>query len=666
MNLKNWFRSIPERVFRRYSGFGSYLYFYSVTPGHPISPPKNFVEQVEKYRRNSTEKRCIDEIAEAVASLTWRDRESNENDAHSPLLDLINKPNPFKDTNSLIGTFVRDYLISGDSYINWIKAGSIHELHRIRPDGIQVIPDDKGYIQQYRIAPLQFTRREWIMPFEEIINLKGYTALNDYYGDPPGISILTQKEIDTKMLLWNLSIIEKGGKPSGILMTDMNLTDEQFSRLKTELEEEHTGETKAGMPMITEGGMKWQQTSLSPTDLDWLAGRAMMKEEIAMAHGVPSEVIGLKEGTYENRREAFRVFYLETILPLAEKIASLINHASAIHFNTKDYQIIPDKDSIGALQEDLSKRWERLENSAWLTKNEKRLETGYKEKEGGDEFDEKSIGEGWGMGEGGPSRPRPGQQHRRQRGPSEREFANVRAVITPIETHFGNEIAVALLSQRDNIIGQIKRNWQGALDSGQHDARLLVPEWPDKLKVIARPKITNAFTAGTLALGMSFEDEHIAGLVHRQIQEVERIEETTRSHLDENIEHTLRLIHEFEIQDTDASREALLNEIDLYFDWAKDYRAGSIARTEIHRAYNQGRVFGMEFQGFAEHAWVDSEDERVRDEPYNHRIGGEIRRIGEPFSNGLRWPYDIRGATGNVIGCRCFTIPVPKTRITIP
>jgi len=92
-------------------------------------------------------------------------------------------------------------------------------------------------------------------------------------------------------------------------------------------------------------------------------------------------------------------------------------------------------------------------------------------------------------------------------------------------------------------------------------------------------------------------------------------------------------------------------------------RAVTIARTEIGTAYNVGRYNNMQEQGYAHHEWLTNIDEFTRDETdeFDHvACDGEIRIVGELFPNGLAYPQEPGGDAGNVINCRCSTIPLTQ------
>lgn len=92
-------------------------------------------------------------------------------------------------------------------------------------------------------------------------------------------------------------------------------------------------------------------------------------------------------------------------------------------------------------------------------------------------------------------------------------------------------------------------------------------------------------------------------------------------------------------------------------------RATTIARTEVGTAYNVSRYAEMKGQGFKLHQWQTAGDEVVRTPPeseFDHAIcHDQVVKVGEGrFSCGLFYPMEQSGEPGNVINCRCETIPV--------
>ena len=97
---------------------------------------------------------------------------------------------------------------------------------------------------------------------------------------------------------------------------------------------------------------------------------------------------------------------------------------------------------------------------------------------------------------------------------------------------------------------------------------------------------------------------------------------------------------------------------------SRSHRASTIARTEVNRAASGTRFEMMSREGIAEHQWVSSGDQYVRDTPPHSHVAldGVIRAVGDSFREGtlLLHPGDPAGDPQDVINCRCVTRPIVK------
>jgi len=92
-------------------------------------------------------------------------------------------------------------------------------------------------------------------------------------------------------------------------------------------------------------------------------------------------------------------------------------------------------------------------------------------------------------------------------------------------------------------------------------------------------------------------------------------------------------------------------------------RSVTIARTEVGTAYSVSRFHETKRAGYKRTEWLTALDENVRgedpDDSFNHaNCNGRVRAVGKSFPCGLTYPMEQSGAAGNVINCRCITIPV--------
>jgi HK97 family phage portal protein len=189
---------------------------------------------------------------------------------------------------------------------------------------------------------------------------------------------------------WNKALLDNAARPSGALVYSgsdgLVLADQQFERLKKELEQQYQGSANAGRPLLLEGGLDWKPMSLSPKDMDFMEAKHSAAREIALAFGVPPMLLAIPgDNTYSNYQEASRVFWRQTVLPLANRIAASLVQWLAPSFGS-GLTLAVDADKIEALSSDRTALWERVIKAPFLTVNEKRAAVGYGAIEGGDGF----------------------------------------------------------------------------------------------------------------------------------------------------------------------------------------------------------------------------------------------------------------------------------------
>ena len=178
---------------------------------------------------------------------------------------------------------------------------------------------------------------------------------------------------------WNKALLDNAARPSGALVYGARdgerLTSEQFEALKAQLAEGHAGAANAGRPLLLEGGMDWKAMSLSPADMDFIAGKHAAAREIALAFGVPPQLLGIPgDATYANYREANAAFWRGTVIPLVRKAAGALTGWLGPRFPGCVMQA--DLEAVPALQPERDALWARLNAAGFLTEEERRRMAG--------------------------------------------------------------------------------------------------------------------------------------------------------------------------------------------------------------------------------------------------------------------------------------------------
>ncbi|MER2519741.1 MAG: phage portal protein [Bdellovibrionales bacterium] len=387
--------SFPPHLAAKMSAAGPMIAWSGV--GQPRWTSRNYAGLAEEgFRKNVIAYRCVTQIATACASVPWLlyDARGAELERH-PLLDLLRHPNPTQDGVSFLETVYAHLQISGNAYVEAVRprdGAKPVELYALRPDRMQVIPGATGLPQGYRYN-VNGQATTWpadpVTGESAILHLKCFHPLDDWYGLAPMEAALLSIDQHNAAGAWNQSLLNHGARPSGALVYapkdgPATLTDDQVRRLKEELSQMYQGSRNAGRPLLLEGGLEWREMSLSPRDMDWLAGRNAAARDIALAFGVPAQMVGIPDSqTYANMEQARLAFYEETALPLLTRVIAGFDHWLAPMFGA-GLELDYDPDDISALAARREAQWSRIDAAGFLTRNEKREAAGYGPIAGGD------------------------------------------------------------------------------------------------------------------------------------------------------------------------------------------------------------------------------------------------------------------------------------------
>jgi len=338
----------------------------------------------EGFMRNPVAHRCVRLVAETAAAVPWLLYEGAVEHDNHPMLDLVTAPNAAQPGGPFFEALYGYLLLSGNAYVERIEGpGGTRELHLLRPDRVTVEADNAGWPVALayraggakRLIPLDGTGGP------QALHLKLFHPLDDQYGFPPLEAASMALDIHNAAGRWNKALLDNSARPSGALVyapkDGGNLTEDQFERLKTELEDGYTGAVRAGRPLLLEGGLDWKAMGLSPRDMDFIEAKNAASRDIALAFGIPPMLLGIPgDNTYANYAEANRAFYRLTVLPLIDRTARALSAWLGPVFGG-DLRLVHDLDRIDGLSAERDALWQRLSDAAFLTEDEKREAVGY-------------------------------------------------------------------------------------------------------------------------------------------------------------------------------------------------------------------------------------------------------------------------------------------------
>jgi len=358
--------------------------------GQPRWTPRDYASLADQgYGRNPVVYRCVRMVSEAAASVPWLLYDgAREMDTH-PFLDLLGRPNALQIGTDLLEAWYGYLLISGNAYLEAAGSGEgVAELYALRPDRMKVIPGTDGWPVGYeytadgRSVRFPAEPRSGGPGVPPIQHMALFHPTDDHYGLSPIEAAASSIDIHNAATAWNKALLDNSARPSGAIVyagagSTTHLSDDQFGRLKAELEAAYQGAKNAGRPMLLEGGLDWKAMGLSPKDMDFIDLKHVAAREIALAFGVPPMLLGIPgDNTFSNYREANRTFWRQTVLPLVGRTAKALTAWLGASYGPQ-IRLWYDADRIEALSAEREALWTRISAADFLSEDEKRAAVGY-------------------------------------------------------------------------------------------------------------------------------------------------------------------------------------------------------------------------------------------------------------------------------------------------
>ena len=124
---------------------------------------------------------------------------------------------------------------------------------------------------------------------QSIVHFKDYEPEYTYYGVPCWVAAMDVAAIGWKTNKWNISRLDNSFRPSGVLLIQGNISDEEGKKLLAKMEEQKTGEDNTGkvLTILQESGSDATTTFTEFTtndDGDWTRLHTQASKDLVSAH----------------------------------------------------------------------------------------------------------------------------------------------------------------------------------------------------------------------------------------------------------------------------------------------------------------------------------------------------------------------------------------------
>jgi len=285
---------------------------------------------------------------------------------------LLNKePNPFQDISTFKRNLILDYILDGNIFIYYDGIS----LYHIPANYMDIEPDKTTYVAGYTFqSSVSYNT-------SEIIHIKENSFDSIYRGTSRlRASRRTMQQL-TKMREFQDNFFRNGAVPGLVIKSPSVISEKNKERMIQSWVMRYRPDGGGRRPLILDGGMELDKISnINFREMDFETSIESAEKEVLKALGIPP--ILLDSGNNANLRPNHRLYYLETVLPILDKINSAIERFFG-------YEIASDVSDIPALQPELrdaAAYYTSLVNAGILTPNEARAAINYDAQEGFDEI----------------------------------------------------------------------------------------------------------------------------------------------------------------------------------------------------------------------------------------------------------------------------------------
>lgn len=327
-------------------------------------------EQIDSVNRG------VSLIVNAAASLDYDVKSKIISDPavngmkNKKLVELLNyRPNPFQSANEFRKNIFTDFLLDGNVFIYFDGA----YLYHLPAGMVTIETDSKTFIKGYTYNAITSFKPNEVFHFKDVSNDSIYRGSSRLQSAQRSIDLLG------KMDTFQQRFFDNGAVFGLVLTTENTLGEKAKERTINSWIQKYNTKHGGKRPIILDGGLKPEKlTDTNFREMDFDQAIKTNGEKILSALGVPP--ILLNGGNNANISPNLRLFYLETIMPIARAFVSALERQFGY-----DVEVITS--SVSALQPDLkdiANYHSSLVNGGIITPNEAREELRYAKYDGGD------------------------------------------------------------------------------------------------------------------------------------------------------------------------------------------------------------------------------------------------------------------------------------------
>jgi HK97 family phage portal protein len=314
----------------------------------------------------------IDRISKEVAAIEPKLYDKvNKVYVDHDILYALKSPNSSMTQYQFIYNLSNTYQIFGNVFLAATGISKLQELAYVEPQYLNLLDSLQGTINSSaKTVSVNKEGYNEVFTLDESSNPAFYVSQNGtkfarlirnydtrFKGSSFGISKLVAVSYDIEQMIGlskhNISRLKKGVKPSGMIVANFGLSQDQKDRLRDSVHRFYSGAQNAGDIMLLEEGMDFRSLDgqSNRTDSDFQVLRQNTEASIYRRLEIPAALVSNQAMTYNNLEVASLMLYDNAVIPLVKTLYKQLEDLLFFYgkIDNSRYTLTYDENEIAAL-----------------------------------------------------------------------------------------------------------------------------------------------------------------------------------------------------------------------------------------------------------------------------------------------------------------------------
>lgn len=222
------------------------------------------------------------------------------------------------------------------------NSGKPQNIWFLRPQDMDIKEDGKGGIEKF-VQKVQGGDNIEYDP-KEVIHFWYPGPFSEYRGCSPLVAAGIAGNIEQKIQVYTHNTFDNMGVPRLAITSEKRMSDEQFDRIKKQLDMKAKGYRNANSNIAIEGAAKLEELGFGPHEMEFIDGSKTARQWVANAYGIPISILDDENSNRATSMSGDRRYWRSTMLPKFVRVQEELTESLAPFYD--DALIYAFKDPV--------------------------------------------------------------------------------------------------------------------------------------------------------------------------------------------------------------------------------------------------------------------------------------------------------------------------------